>query len=126
MNSEDREKRAATIQEFRYGVIAELANPYLAWGEVKRLIKEKARREYDIPFSKKTRITVACIKNWLKKYRKYGREGLMPKTRNDCGSCRSLKAEETAELMKCLEEKPELTATACLKTFSMILKRESR
>jgi len=79
------------------------------------LIKEKAEREYDIPYSKKNRITEACIKNWLKSYRKYGREGLIPKTRSDCGNCRNLKTEEVAELVKCLEERPELTATACLK-----------
>ena len=115
MNSEEREQRAALIQEFRYGVIAELANPYIAWGEVRRLIKEKAEREYDIPYSKKNRITESCIKNWLKRYRKYGREGLLPKTRSDYGSCRTMKAEEVAELVKCLEQKPELTATACLK-----------
>ena len=65
MNSEEREQRATLIQEFRYGVIAELTNRYLAWGEVRRLIKEKAEREYDIPYSKKNRITEACIKNWL-------------------------------------------------------------
>ena len=35
MNSEEREQRAALIQEFRYGVIAELTNRYLAWGEVR-------------------------------------------------------------------------------------------
>ena len=113
--SEEGERRAAAIQEFRYGMIAELANPYLAWGEVRRLIKEKAEREHDIPYSKKTSITEACVKNWLKSYRKYGIEGLLPKRRSDCGSCRSLKADEAAELVKCLEEKPELTATACLK-----------
>ncbi len=115
MNSEEREQRSAAIQEFRYGVIAELANPYIAWGEVRRLIKEKAEREYYIPYSNKNRITEVCIKNWLKRYRKYGREGLLPKTRNDYGSCRTMKAEEVAELVKCLEQKPALTATACLK-----------
>lgn len=115
MNSEEREQRAALIQEFRYGVIAELTNQYLAWGEVRRLIKEKAEREYDIPYSKKNRITEACIKNWLKSYHKYGRAGIIPKTRSDCGNCRNLKAEEVTELVKCLEERPELTATSCLK-----------
>ncbi len=112
---EESEQRAQQMQEFRYGVIAELTNVYLEHGEIRRLIAEKAGREYAIPHSKRTTITEACIRNWVKRYRKYGKEGLLPKKRCDTGSCRSMKAEEVGELVKYLEEHPKLTATACLK-----------
>ena len=50
MNSESgREERRGAVLEFRYGVVAELANPYLDYGALKEAIREKARRTYDIP-----------------------------------------------------------------------------
>ena len=114
MNEEAQEQRAEEILGFRYGVIAELLNPYLSKSERSRLIKEKASREYDIPYSQKHTITAACIKNWLKQYRKYGKEGLMPKIRSDCGTCRSISAQEVSVLLESLEQRPELTATSAL------------
>ena len=111
---EKAEQRAQQIQEFRYGVIAELTNVYLEHGELNRLIKEKAGREYQIPHSQRTSVTEACIRSWLKRFRKYGKEGLLPKKRSDSGSCRSMSAEEISELLSYLEAQPQLTATACL------------
>jgi hypothetical protein len=39
-----REERRQAVLEFRYGVVAELANPYLDHGALKEAIREKARR----------------------------------------------------------------------------------
>ena len=113
-NREKAEQRARQTQEFRYGVIGELTNVYLEHGELNRLIKEKAGREYEIPHSQRTSVTEACIRSWLKRYRKYGKEGLLPKKRNDSGNCRSMSAEEIIELLNYLEAHPQLTATSCL------------
>ena len=115
MNRKQQEQRRQEIQEFRYGVIAELTNPYLVHGELKRLIREKAGREHDIPYSERKKISEACIRNWLKKYCKYGKEGLLPKKRSDWGACRSMSSAETSELVKYLEDRPQLTATVCLR-----------
>jgi transposase len=99
------------IQEFRMSVIAELGNPYLEPGEINRLIREKANRSYNIPYSTRTRLSRSCIKKWYLKFKKYGKEGLLQKTRSDFGICRSLTAEEQDILLSRLEEKPELNAT---------------
>jgi len=115
MNNEDQEKRRGEIREFRYALIAELTNPYLEHGELKRLIREKAGREYDIPYSQRKHISEECIRNWLKKFRKYGKQGLLPKKRSDRGSNRSLNPEEASQLIQYLEEHPELSATTCLR-----------
>ncbi len=115
MNREQQEQRRQEIQEFRYAVIAELTNPYLVHGELKRLIREKAGREHEIPCSERKKISEACIRNWLKKYCKYGKEGLLPKKRSDWGACRSMSSAETSELVKYLEDRPYLTATVCLR-----------
>lgn len=109
--SQREEQRQAKL-EFRYGVVAELANPYLEQGALKAAIREKARRTYEIPFSHKTTITEACIRKWLHAYRKYGREGLLPKVRADQGTSRSLSLEEQAAFLEALARHPKLTAGA--------------
>ena len=115
MRNEDQEKRRREIQEFRYALIAELTNPYLEHGELKRLIREKAGREHDIPYSQRSSISEECIRGWLKRFRKYGKEGLLPKKRSDWGSNRSLNPEEASELIQYLDGHPQLTATTCLR-----------
>ncbi|SIR02854.1 hypothetical protein SAMN05920897_12612 [Alkalispirochaeta americana] len=113
MTSESqREERRQAVLEFRYGVVAALANPYLDHGALKEAIREKARRTYDIPYSRKTTITESCIRKWLSAYRKYGREGLMPKIRADQGISRVLSAEEQTAFLEELAQYPKLTAGA--------------
>lgn len=115
MNTDEKEAKISLITEFRYGVIAELTNPYLLRGEIARLIKEKADREYDIPYSKRKRLSCDCIRDWLYKFRKYGRDGLKPKTRNDYGMSRCLTKQEQDIFISFLEARPYLTAKAVLK-----------
>ena len=112
INESHREERRQAVLEFRYGVVAELANPYLDHGALKEAIREKAKRTYDIPYSRKTTITEACIRKWLSAYRKYGREGLMPKIRADQGTSRVFSAEEQAAFLEVLTKYPKLTAGA--------------
>lgn len=100
------------IADFRYTVIAELLNPYLSREERRDLIRQKAGREYDIPHSIKKKVTPACITNWYKAFKDYGKEGLEPKGRFDKGVCRALCPQESTALLHYLEEKPELTAKA--------------
>ena len=115
MTKAEQEQKSKEIQTFRYGVIAELANPYLLQGEKISLIKEKASREYQIPYSNKTTIGPDCIRKWLSKYRKYGIEGLLPKIRNDSGKSRSISPEDKDTIIAGLESDPYLTATAVVK-----------
>jgi putative transposase len=118
----ENELKRKEICEFRYSIIAELANPYLCRGELKTLIKEKALREYDIPYSGKTNITEATIRKWLCLYRKYGKEGLLPKVRCDYGVSRRLSSDETSVLLDYLDTHPKVTATAAYK----LLKNEGK
>jgi len=122
MKQEEKEIKRNEICEFRYGVIAELANPYIGHGILRNLIRDKARREYDIPYSKKSRITKACIRKWLCLYRKYGKDGLLPKVRKDSGVSRRFSDAETSLLLDYLEEHPLVTATAAYK----LLKEEGK
>ncbi len=115
MNIEERERLRQQIADFRYSVIGELCNPYLSVNERKRLRKEKARRLYVIPGSKKTRILEETIRNWITKYKIHGKKGLLPKQREDRGRPRSFTDAEAEAITKKLEKKPELTATSAVK-----------
>jgi putative transposase len=115
MRMEERETKAKEIFDFRYSIIAELLNPYLGNEERRKLIRQKAKREYEIPHSSKRSITEACIRKWYRQFKEYGKEGLIPKTRSDMGSCRVLPPEESAALLEYLEAHPELTAQSVYK-----------
>jgi transposase InsO family protein len=115
MNREERETRAKQIAAFRYSLIAELANPYLTREELRALVRQKAKREHEIPFLGKRTLTENCLRKWLTAYKSRGMEGLIPNPRRDSGNCRSMSPQETALLLSELERHGELTATAALK-----------
>jgi transposase InsO family protein len=129
MKAEERETKANAVFDFRYSIIAETLNPYLCREERLKLIRQKAEREYDIPYSIKKSITEACIRKWCRKFKEYGKEGLIPKTRSDMGTCRVLPPEESAALLEYLETHPELTAKSVyqlLKEKKVITKELSK
>ncbi len=115
MDSEGRRRLRTEIADFRYSVIAELCNPYLSEEEKKILLKEKTQRRYVIPGSIKTRITAETVRNWIRKYKQYGKDGLMPKQREDRGRPRSFSDTEAESISRMLEERPELTVTSVVK-----------
>ena len=109
-NRFDKEVYDQAIMDFRQALVAELANPYLDHGERIRLIREKACRQWDMPWSSKDSLTEATIKHWLEQYRLYGKEGLRPKQRTDSGNSRAVSTEDAQALADLLGEQPELTA----------------
>ena len=115
MNIEERELYAREITDFRYGVIADLLNTHLGWGELNALVKQKAKLKHRIPFSKRTAVSTASIRHWLYLYKKYGKEGLTPKVRKDAGITKSLPPEEVAAIITALERRPHITATSIVR-----------
>jgi putative transposase len=115
MNKEERELYCREIADFRYGVISDLTNTHLEYGEINMLIKQKAKLKHKIPYSERTSITTACIRNWLFLYRKYGKEGLTPKLRKDAGTSKALPEAESALILSTLEKRPHLTASSVVK-----------
>jgi len=115
MTKSEYELRNKEITDFRYSVVAELGNPYLPRGQLIRMIQEKAAREYRIPYSRKTQVSEACIRRWLWLYRKYGKQGLEPKIRDDFGKSRIINDAEQTEILELLKSRPELTAIAAVR-----------
>jgi putative transposase len=119
MTDIENELRRKRICNFRHSVVAELGNPYLNRGQLTRLIKEKAGREYEIPYSKRVTLTDGCIRRWLTLYRKYGKEGLNPKSRDDHGKSRIIPEVEQNAIVALLESNSELTAVAAVRKLQI-------
>jgi len=114
---DQKERKALEIQEFRFSIIAEMVNPYLQWGDIRQMIRKKAEREYNIPYSTRRTLSEGCIKKWYLKFKKYGKPGLLPKTRSDSGKTKVFSEKEQDALIKLLEKKPELSATTALRVL---------
>lgn len=64
---QETQQRVQRIMDFRQGIVAELANPYLDHGQIKKLIREKTAQQYEMPWSSKTTIGQGSIQNCLKR-----------------------------------------------------------
>jgi putative transposase len=94
---------------FRYGLIADLIPlPAGSRGLYARL-REKARAEYSIPGSTRTRVAPETLRHWLKDYRRGGFDALLPKGRADRGRPRALAQAVADALVSLKEEQPGLS-----------------
>jgi len=76
------EKKAKEIANFRYQLISPIVcqeKNYL--GEITQHLQEAAGKIYQIPNSRKTRVSTRTIERYLNQYRKGGYEALMPKSK---------------------------------------------
>lgn len=74
-------KKAEEIANFRYRLISPIVcKESLYFGETVELIQETARKIYQIPGSRKTRVSARTIERYLKQYREGGFEALMPRS----------------------------------------------
>ena len=80
MHPTDEELRKA-VALFRYGLIADVLRVPLGSREIRRALHEKAQRTYLIPGTRRSRVAVETMRDWLKLYRTGGFEALYPKTR---------------------------------------------
>ena len=113
MNHCDEELRKA-VALFRYGLIADVLRLPPGSREIRRTLHEKAQRTYTIPGTRRTRVAVETMRDWLSLYRTGGFEALYPKTRADRGRPRRLPP-EVAELLVALKtEQPARSVKALI------------
>src|SRR5215471_13894165 len=87
-----RAERAEQIALFRYGLISDLVHP-AAGEEQRRLyerLRDKAAKSYCIPGSRRTRVAVETLRDWLGAYKAGGFDALRPKPRADIGHARAI------------------------------------
>ncbi len=94
---------------FRYGLIADLIQlPAGSRGLYARL-REKARAEYSIPGSTRTRVAMETLRHWLADYRRGGFDALLPKGRADRGHSRALPQAVADALLSLKDTEPNLS-----------------
>jgi putative transposase len=84
-------------------------------GSKKALRNNIAAMEYDIPHSRRRKVSVFTLRRWEKAFLKGGFEALKPKPRSDKGSCRALSIEtlDRAETLK--REQPLRSARSIIR-----------
>ncbi len=111
----DKEQLQQQVALFRYGVISDFVHLEPGSKGLYAQIRKKAALLYTIPGSKRTRVAEETIRSWLKKYRKDGFDGLLPKGREDRGKARRLPQQVQDVLLAIKEENPELTVPLVIK-----------
>jgi transposase InsO family protein len=123
LNDGDKKMQIAT---FRFGLISEFVTGVrLHYGEKERLLKDKLAREYDVPFSARSRLSRSTLEKWICDYKKAGYriEGLYPQRRSDKGLSRSLSSSLRLAIKELKKESPDLKVPAlitCLRHKKLI------
>ena len=94
---------------FRYGVIADLVHLPPGSAGITERLRTKASKDYVIPGSRRTRVAVETIRDWLKRYRRGGFDALLPKPRADRGQPRRLPDTVAEALIAIKEQHPKLS-----------------
>jgi transposase InsO family protein len=113
----DEQKKQVAV--FRFGVISDFVSPTrLGWGERARLLAQKCARQWQIPFSNRTRLSPATIRSWIRAYEKGGQrlESLYPHSRSDRGEARALDQETTLALIGLRREMPTAPVQTLIRT----------
>jgi len=111
--------KAEKIALFRYGLIAPLVLETLPRGELTRRAEEIAARQYEIPASQRTSVSVDTLPDWALRYRTGGFEALAPQPRQDRGQSRTI-TPQLADLIERLKrENPHRTGTTLLRELAL-------
>jgi transposase InsO family protein len=111
--------QAEKVALFRYALVAPLVLETLPRGELTRRAEEIAARQYEIPSSQRSSVSVDTLLEWALRYRKGGLEALAPKPRQDRGQSRAIPP-SLAELIERLKrENPHRTGTTLLRELAL-------
>jgi putative transposase len=102
--NDQQKQRIEQTALFRFGVLGDLVHLKPGERAIYEQLREKSEREYQIPFSQRTRVAAETIRDWLKNYRKAGFEGLKPKPRADLGESRAIPQEVSDQLLSLKDE----------------------
>jgi putative transposase len=108
------------IALFRYGLIAQLIHTPPDEGQQESLLRHLASQTYQIPGSKRTRVSVTTLRRYLATYREKGFNALRPISRADTGAPRAFPPEVLTKAIALREEQPSRTT----QTIVDILQRD--
>jgi putative transposase len=107
---------ATEIALFRYGLIAGLVHEPLAsgkppkgGGKLEEGLRQIAAKRYEIPHSKRTRVSLSSVRRYLKAFQAGGFEALKPHARSDAGVPRAFDKAVLERAVALREAQPERT-----------------
>jgi putative transposase len=112
--------KAEKIALFRYGLIAPLVLEPLPHGELTRRAQEIAARHYEIPYSRRTSVSVDTLLNWTLRYRDGGFEALARKPRQDHGQSRTIPPQLADLIERLKRENPHRAGTTLLRELALV------
>jgi putative transposase len=101
---------------FRYGLIAEFIQLPAGTRGLYARLRDKARADYTIPGSTRTRVSPETLRHWIKDYRRGGFDALLPKGRADRGRPRVIPQAVADALMSLKDEQPHLSIPQLIRT----------
>jgi transposase InsO family protein len=107
---------------FRHGLIAHLIHHPPGSGRLEAELRRIAAQTYVIPHSKRTRVSLASLRRYLRAYRTYGFEALLPKKRRDAGQPQAFDPAVLERAIQLREQQPDRTTPMLVE----ILKREGQ
>jgi putative transposase len=114
------EEKKREVATFRFGVISDLVVSHtLERGERERILREKGQRQWAIPYSRRTRISVSTLALWVRRYERGGRKlkALYPQGRADIGQSRVLDEEVAQGLINVKKEYPKATVAGLIQAL---------
>jgi putative transposase len=105
---------------FRHGLIAHLIHHPPNSGQLEAELRRIAAQTYVIPHSKRTRVSIASLRRYLRAYRQHGFEALLPKGRRDAGQPQAFDPAVLQQAIALREQQPGRTTPMLVE----ILKRE--
>lgn len=105
---------AEKVALFRYGLIADLLHRPAGERGLYAALRAKAERTYEIPGSRRTRVAMETLRDWLAAYRRGGFDALRPRARNDNGQTRAIPQELADLLCQIKQDAPSLSVRAVI------------
>lgn len=110
MEQREKDELKNTIALFRYGLISAVVNDTFEDKSQNEYFRRIAQSNYTF-LGKEIHLAPATIKKWYIMYRKFGYEGLIPKTRTDLNSSRKLAKETQEKIIEYKKSYPHISGT---------------
>jgi len=112
----DAQREATAL--FWYSLLIPLLQKGLGRAEKRKLIEDLAAREWEIPYSKKRRVSAETIRRKLRAYETEGFPALAPAVRSDKGTSRAIPQEVLDKAMELKRELPKRSVRALIEILN--------
>lgn len=110
MEQSKRDEAKNKIALFRYGLISSLVNNTYEEKSMEEYYRKTASKSY-ILNGKEIKVRASTIKGWYINYKKFGYDGLIPKTRTDLNTSRKLTLDAQQKIIDYKKDYPHISGT---------------